>query len=294
MLGDAQPNINCTTDDPAQVGFPCYNMRTGSRYEDIWVLPAATNGVAVAENHEYIVGRFGELIFNDTSVNVSDIVNIGALTVQQVYDESLAAKMATSDPVLDGVWEFCRYTSESMSLDLYADSNSRQRSTDCMADDNTAMRLAFATGPPSMSGLNRHMLLQSWGTCGTIANQSCTAEWTVLPLIMLRDDMLQTGDIEFAREHFDEMVGSALGIEGTPWPTDSKTGLVKTTSVLIDWPPGRRDNYSLGEINSVANAWSYRGLMALVDIANWIGRSVRHSQRQSGPHEWCRFCLMCS
>ena len=66
-LGAAQPNTNCTTDDPNQVNLPCYDMRTSSRYQDVWILPAATShvlhpqsaatGVASAENHEYIVGR---------------------------------------------------------------------------------------------------------------------------------------------------------------------------------------------------------------------------------------------
>ena len=48
-----------------------------------------------------------------------------------------------------------------------------------MADDNTAMRLAAATGPPSAAALNRHMLLEAMTACGTIANRGCRAEWTV-------------------------------------------------------------------------------------------------------------------
>eukprot|EP01044_Picomonas_judraskeda_P040240 COSAG03_NODE_19660_length_332_cov_1.330472_1_plen_62_part_01 len=30
-----------------------------------------------------------------------------------------------------------------------------------------------------------------------------SAEWTVLPLVMVRDDLLMTGDTSFAAKHFD-------------------------------------------------------------------------------------------
>ena len=89
---------------------------------------------------------------------------------------------------------------------------------------------------------------------------------------MLRDDILTTGDLALAEAQFDALVASALGVAGTAWPTDNATGLVKTDDVLIDWPPGRRDNYNLTELNSVANAFSYYGLTAMADIASWIDR----------------------
>jgi hypothetical protein len=38
----------------------------------------------------------------------------------------------------------------------------------------------------------------------------------VLPLVMVRDDLLMTGDTSFAAKHFDELVTNALGSTGTP------------------------------------------------------------------------------
>ena len=52
-------------------------------------------------------------------------------------------------------------------------------------------------------------------------------------------------------------------------------GLVNTSDVLVDWPEGRRDNYVISQLNSVANAFGYYGLTALADIATWIDRYVR-------------------
>ena len=95
----------------------------------------------------------------------------------------------SSDENLNAVFELCRYTSEATSLDLYADSNARQRSADCMADDNVAMRLAYATS--GSLALQRFMMKQALTLCGTgkLGSGTCRAEWTVLPLIMVRDDM---------------------------------------------------------------------------------------------------------
>ncbi len=65
--------------------------------------------------------------------------------------------MHTSEPRLDAVWQLTCYTSEATALDLYSDSNARQRSVDCMDDDDAAMRLAHATS--SQLALERYAML---------------------------------------------------------------------------------------------------------------------------------------
>ena len=116
-----------------------FGVGTGSLYEDVWVMPAAPNGIAKAQNHEYIEGRFAEVLFNDSSIQPSQ-VTLSAFQVKARYSPTDVATISTSHPGLDAVWELTRHTSEATSLDLYADSNARQRSADCMADDNTAVR----------------------------------------------------------------------------------------------------------------------------------------------------------
>ena len=161
--GHASTDAACHSTNSSCWGRPCYSMRTGSLYEDVWTLPASS-GVAKAQNHEYIEGRYAEVVFNDSSVQASQ-VTLGAFQVKARYSTTDVATMASSHPALDAVWELTRHTSEATSLDLYADSNARQRSTDCMADDNTAMRLGYATS--SQVVLQRWMLMQGLTLCGT-------------------------------------------------------------------------------------------------------------------------------
>jgi hypothetical protein len=163
--GHPGTNAACHSTNASCWGSPCYSMRTGSLYEDIWTLPpSSVSGAAKAQNHEYIEGRFAEVRFNDTSVQPSQ-VTLGAVVVKARYSRTDAATMASSHRGLDAVWEMTRHTSEATSLDLYADSNARQRSADCMADDNTGMRLGYATS--SQIALQRWMMLQGLTLCGT-------------------------------------------------------------------------------------------------------------------------------
>jgi len=265
-------NDACTSHEAGDVGRVCYNMRTGSLYEETWTLP---KGAAQAQNHEYIEGRYGELLFNDTGADAASHLSVSAWVVRQRYSRAAAANMTSSSTTLNAVWELCRYTGEATTLDLIADSNARQRSTDCMADDNTAMRTLYATS--GQLALQRNQMLQAFTACGTIGkDHGCRAEWTVLPLVMLRDDALYTGDLTVARNNFDALVPSSLLAQ-----IDNVSGLVVNDNVLIDWPSGMRDNFVLSPTNAVANAFAYYGLSTLVELATWLNRSEDAARYQA-------------
>ena len=267
-------------------------MRTGSNYMDSWAL-AAGQHVRV-EHHEYIEGRYGELRFGCGNVTQP---RVSMWVVRAPYRHSTAASLSVPSEALSRVWELTRYTSEATSLDLLSDSNARQRSADCMADDTTAMRLSYATS--SQLALQRYAMQQALTVCGTLIRpgssggggaQSCHAEWIVLTLVMVRDDALHTGDLSFARQHFDALVPAALA-----HLIDPQWGLVKTADVLVDWPPGQRDRFNVSVYNAVANAFAYRALRVLVELAAWLSRpddAARHAataerlRRAINHHMW--------
>ena len=255
-------------------------MRTGSLYEDHWTLSAGHH--VRVQHHEYIEGRYGELLFESSCGPLLGPPTVGMWVVRASYDQGSAAQLRSSSPALAKVWELARYTSEATALDLYSDSNARQRSADCMADDNTAMRLAYATS--AQLALQRYAMQQALTFCGSLtasgggagSAQSCHVEWSVLALVMVRDDALHTGDLSFAQRHFDALVPSAKADLIT-----AEWGLVRSDDVLIDWPPGQRDRFVLTEYNAVANAWVYRGLKVLEELATWLDRpedAARHRQ----------------
>jgi hypothetical protein len=65
--------------------------------------------------------------------------------VHYPYDQEGAASVSTSSPDLDAVFSLAATTLKTTTLDFYADSNSRQRSIDCMADETTAALNQYGT-----------------------------------------------------------------------------------------------------------------------------------------------------
>ena len=96
--GHGSTDAACHSANSSCWGRPCYSMRTGSLYEDVWTLPAASPGSAArAQNHEYITGRYAEVVFNDTSIQASQ-VTLGAFQVKARYSSTDLATMASSHP----------------------------------------------------------------------------------------------------------------------------------------------------------------------------------------------------
>ena len=94
--------------------------------------------------------RYAEVFFTDaiTGARVDVTPDAFALSFWRVryrYDDASAARMKTASPDLDSVFDLCATTLRITTLDMYADSNTRQRSLDCMADDTTAALSHYAT-----------------------------------------------------------------------------------------------------------------------------------------------------
>jgi hypothetical protein len=139
-------------------------MRTGATFNDSWTFSVdggnsgsssgrggGSNAGQVTipmEHHEYLVWRFGELIFRDKHGGPLDIaateVDVSAWTVNYLWDEKRAAVMQSSSADLDAVFRLNQYSLKALTLDLYADSNARQRSCDCQADAAMAILCQYA------------------------------------------------------------------------------------------------------------------------------------------------------
>lgn len=194
---------------PNQIKYP---PRTGTRPQMTWVL-APTTDVQRISQYEYGEFRYGTLAFGnrasqpDSLRNTGDsessssssspsssssssssslprtlppveaaMFNLSAWVVRLTHDAPFQAAMETSSPNLDQVWELCRYTVAATALDLYSDSNARQRSADCMADDVTAMQSHYAT--------TTQVALQYYATQQAISKgPDSRVDWAMLPIV---------------------------------------------------------------------------------------------------------------
>ena len=181
------------------------------------------------------------------------MMNVSAWVSKLTYDSDAAATMTSSDANLNAVWELCRYTIEAGALDMWTDSNARQRSIDCAADDVTVMQGQYAT--------SNELALQLFHSGAKV--QELRADWEILRIIQVRNHVLHTGDLDLAARTFDFMVANLSNAH-----LISKTsGLVEGQQCLVDWPKGMQDNFVSSETSTITSAWVYYGLTALVDLA---------------------------
>ena len=171
-------------------GSVLWHTRAGNTYQDAWTFAPTTGSprpetLSIA-HHEFSEFRYAELVFADAmtgaplDVNALSDFNATFWLVRYRADASTAAVVSTSSAELDAVYRFGATTLTTTTLDMYSDSNTRQRSLDCMADDTTAALSQYAT--TSELALPRMAAAQIWATMDGGYVSPNWADWTGAPV----------------------------------------------------------------------------------------------------------------
>ena len=183
-----------------------------------------------------------------------------------------AALSAPGSPLLEQVWELCRYTLAGSPLDLYSDSNARQRSVDCVADDVTAMKGQYATG--TETALQRFAIEQLLGV-----GPSGRVDWSVLPIDAVLDWTLHTGDLSLASATFDRLLAAHARLSlidvGGDGLFDTTT---KSVQPLVDWPAGMQDRHVMSNRSTIGSAFALFAARGLATLARLLGGAARAAQ----------------
>ena len=260
--------------------------------------------------------RYGDLSFATASGGVLDVplseFTLRAWQARFPWGDARASALVTSSPDLDRVWNFVQNAVKTLTLDMYSDSNARQRSADCQADDTVAAQAHYATsaelGLPRMA-TNQIMKIGHdvddsgsgsgafpWpyprpkdtpaahanGTGGYVS--PTWADWTVLPLINVVNDALFTGDLSGAVRYYDYLLKyhvyagwlNATGTVAAGLVVDNRAQCAKSAgsclSALIDTSGGSDDGFVQSHVNAVTQAWVYYGMTQLSRLATWMGK----------------------
>lgn len=197
----------------------------------------------------------------DTGISVESF-NVSAWEVKAGYSRRNSASLVTSDETLNRVWELCRYTIDKGPLDLYTDSNARQRSADCLADDQTAARGTYAVS--GSLALQRYAMEQA-----IAVGPANLVDWRVIPIFQARDYLMHTGDIDWIKVHLDYLHKNHACLEYI----DNTSGLVKGINALVDWPMGMQDRYVSNNHSTISSTWVAAALRALAELARAVGRN---------------------
>ena len=181
------------------IRFPMY---TGATFESNFSLAPGV----LLEHHEYSNWRFGEVIFTGGTGNARPLpidrpldvaptdFNVSAWVTHYPFETVRATVFSSSSPALDSVWALNQNSVKYLGLDMYSDSNARQRSDACQADATTASQAQFAaTAELAMPRYQMQMIMDFTHTpdkgagpnpAGSGGYVSPTwADWTVLPAI---------------------------------------------------------------------------------------------------------------
>ena len=212
--------------------------------------------------------RYLELINYPGTLAKTDVTQLRLLSEFNTN----AASFSSSSSALDEIWNLCRNSMQVLTFDgVYVDGDRERKPYESDAYihqlSSYAVDREFTLPRHSFEYLLNH---PTWPT-----------EWKFHVIFMAWADYLQTGDTNLLSQYYEKLQASSFA-----WATTGG-GLMqgfpnfpqKTNSDVIDWPPGDRDGFVIGDgnrlnrTNSVNNAFYYRSLCLMANTASALGRT---------------------
>jgi hypothetical protein len=209
--------------------------------------------------------------------------NITMLAVNYPFDDD-AAFFECSDPVLNDVWELCKYSIKATSFcGVYVDGDRERIPYEADAYINQLCHY----------GVDREYAMARYSHEYLIKNPTWPTEWILHSVLMAWADYMYTGDVSSLAYFYDDLKHKTLlALARDDGLISTQTGLVTqevldaihlndTLRDIVDWPPGsfmfggigERDNYKMGKINTVVNSFHFEALKLMSRIADVLGKN---------------------
>jgi len=236
-------------------------LRTANLFEDVWKL---RRGHQILRHHEYMQFRYGEILGLDQML---DQKNLHAWVVGYPFSDT-ESTFTSSNLVLNDVWDFCKYTIKATTLDLYTDTNTRERGV-YEADAYITALSHYST--------TREFAIQRHTLEYLLENPTWPTEWRILTVFLAYADFMATGDITFLQQCYPKLKENTLQqFINTDYLLEKPTlydELPVRIEDIVDWPPVMRDDFEFTSINTVVNCYVCRALQLLAIIASKLGKS---------------------
>ena len=206
------------------------------------------------------------------------------LAVHYPFDDD-AASFASSHPLLDEIWDFCRYSIKATSfLGIYIDGD-RERvpyEADAYIDG-----LGHIACDREYSMLRRSIEF-------LIDQPTWPTEWQLYLVLAAWTDWMWSGDDRLVNKRFDDLEAKALvalrnadGLVDTSLADESFLESIHYMGAssehfgveafrdVVDWPQVERDGHDIRPVNAIVNALHYRAIYCLADIAASTGREEK-------------------
>lgn len=230
---------------------------------------------------EVLPFRYVELEGYRGEIEARDIIRA---TVHYPFDD-FASHFESSDTVLNAVWELCKYSIKATSFaGIYVDGD-RER-IPYEADAYINQLCHYGVDNEYTMARRSHEYLIHHATWPT--------EWILQSVLMAYNDYRYTGDIRSVRRYYDDLKAKLL------LPLRESNGLISTRTGkqtpelmeaihyrgdslrdIVDWPHtggfgmvgnGETDGFVFTDFNAVVNAFHYKALRDMSELAEALGR----------------------
>jgi alpha-L-rhamnosidase len=174
-----------------------------------------------------------------------------------------AANFQSSDPLLNRIWELCRYSIKATTFaGVYVDGDRERIPYEADAYLNQLSHYATDRDVQMARDTYDHLM----------ANATWPTEWASHMIFMAHADWIHTGDAAWLAPRY-EALKKKLLLERA-----RSDGLITSDAAqikkgdLVDWPVTERDGFVFTSVNTVANAFYLRGLALMADLAH----ALRH------------------
>jgi len=226
--------------------------------------------------------RYCEIVNSPCEIDASAIRQV---TVHYPFDDG-ASRFTSSDPVLNDVWELCKYSIKATSFcGVYVDGDRERIPYEGDAYINQLCHYC----------VDREYTMARYTHEYLITHATWPTEWILHSVLMAWADYLYTGDTDSLSHFYDDLKAKTLrSLAREDGLISTQTGLV-TKDVLasihlndklrdiVDWPHGNilglqggygeTDDFEFRPINTVVNAFHYRALVLMSRMAEAIGKT---------------------
>jgi hypothetical protein len=226
----------------------------------------------------------------------------GPLTTDQIVQETVfypfdetESSFASSDSVLNKVWDLCKYSMKATSfLGVFVDGDRERIPYEADAYIN---QLGFY-------GVVRDYSIARYSHEYLINRPTWPTEWILQSVLMAWNDYLYTGNKESLHHFYTDLKAKALlPLADESGLISTKTGKVTpgvlaaihfngTLKDIVDWPqtgilglgknePGETDGFVFNDVNTVVNAYHYQAVVQLAQIAKALNLESDEKQYAS-------------
>lgn len=184
---------------------------------------------------------------------------IGQMAIFYRFDDK-AASFESSDRVLNDVWELCKYSMKATSfMGVYIDGDRERLPYEADAYINQLSHYA----------VDCEYTLARITNEGFMRRPTWPTEWKQHTVLIAWAEYMYTGNRKFLEKHYDALKRDKIYMDRA-----RPDGLLDTKGLrdIVDWPAGERDGYDFKPVNTVVNAFNYKVLLQMAEMASVLGK----------------------